>query len=141
MPEMRALVERTKESASFNVRQNDERLVLFRVDSPQLLRDHARTGDLIPLDRGAGGRVLLAFSGAKGKLYDQARNDGYVVVSGDRVPGLSGVAAPVWNSARQLAGALTLSCPDQRLQKNFIEEVCGCAARISELLGGRSPEI
>lgn len=51
---------------AFHVRQGDQRLVLFRVDSPQGLRDHVRAGDLLPLDRGAGGLVLMAYGGAKG---------------------------------------------------------------------------
>ena len=51
LPEMRALVERTQESVAFHVRQGDQRLVLLRVDSPHLLRDHVRAGDVLPLDR------------------------------------------------------------------------------------------
>jgi DNA-binding IclR family transcriptional regulator len=95
MPEMRELVQRTQESAAFHVRQGELRMCLFRVDSPQLLRDHVRAGDMLPLDRGAGGRLLLAFSGARGRVYEQARKDGYLVVAGDRVPGLMGISAPV----------------------------------------------
>ena len=32
-----------------------------------------RAGDVLPLARGAGGRVLLAFSGTRGALYDRIR--------------------------------------------------------------------
>ena len=66
VPVLRALVEQTGESAAFHVceRRGDEwlRLCLYRVDSPQLVRDHVRAGDVLPADRGAGGRVLQAFS-------------------------------------------------------------------------------
>jgi len=139
LPEMRALVRRTKESVAFHVRQGEQRLVLFRVDSPQLLRDHARAGDLLPLKRGAGGRVLMAFGGAKGRLYEQVRRDGFVMVTGDRIPGLCGISAPVWNSAHELVGALTLTAPEQRLQPSFIDELRQSAARLTLALGGRSP--
>src|SRR5205809_471276 len=71
MPELRALVDRTRESAVYHVRQGDLRLVLYRVDSPQPIRDHVTVGDVMPLDRGAGGRVLTAFEGAEGSLYDR----------------------------------------------------------------------
>ena len=136
LPEMRALTERTGESVAFHVRQGDQRLVLYRVDSPQLLRDHVRAGDLLPLDRGAGGRVLMACAGAKGRLYDQVRRDGYVMVTGDRVPGLVGVSAPVWNAAHELVGALTLTAPEQRMQPWFVDALRHSAQTLTGQLGG-----
>lgn len=136
LPEMHALVERTQESVAFHIRQGEQRLVLFRVDSPQLLRDHVRAGDLLPLDRGAGGRVLTAYSGAKGRIYDAVRRDGYVMVTGDRIPGLAGISAPVWRSGQELAGALTLTVPEQRLQPSFIDELRASARRLTDVLGG-----
>jgi DNA-binding IclR family transcriptional regulator len=139
LPEMRRLVARTQESVAFHVRQGRQRLVLFRVDSPQLLRDHVSAGDLLPLDRGAGGRVLMAFAGARGRIYDQVRRDGYVMVSGDRVPGLVGISAPVWNAAQALVGALTLTAPEPRLQPSFVDELRQSAARLTTRLGGHAP--
>lgn len=135
LPEMRALVQRTRESVAFHVRQGEQRLVLFRVDSPQLLRDHVRAGDLLPLDRGAGGRVLKAFGGARGRLYDQVRRDGHVVVTGDRVPGLTGISAPVWDTAGALVGALTLTLPEARFQPGFVAALRQSADRLSAALG------
>lgn len=139
LPEMRKLVQRTQESVAFHVRQGDQRLVLFRVDSPQLLRDHVRAGDMLPLDRGAGGRVLMAYGGAKGRLYDRVRRDGYVMVTGDRIPGLVGISAPVWNPAHEIVGALTLTAPEQRVQPSFIDELRQSAARLTDALGGCAP--
>ena len=136
LPEMRALVERTQESVSFHVRQGEQRLVLFRIDSPQLLRDHARAGDLLPLDRGAGGRVLMACAGAKGRLYEQIRRNGYAMLAGDRIPGLAGISAPVWRPGRELVGALTLTAPEQRVQPSFVDELRASAARLTQALGG-----
>lgn len=135
MPQMRALARRTRESVSFHVRQGDRRLVLFRVDSPQVLRDHVRVGDLLPLNRGAGGRVLSAYAGARGRLYEQIRRDGFVMIRGDRVPGLAGISAPVWNGAGELVGALTLTAPEVRIEPRFVGEVRASAARLSAALG------
>jgi DNA-binding IclR family transcriptional regulator len=137
LPEMRRLVADTGESVAFHVRQGEHRLVLFRIDSPQLLRDHARAGDLLPLDRGAGGRVLTAWSGGQGPVYDRIRQQGHVVVHGDRVAGLSGVSAPVWNAAGDLVGALTLTAPEQRMQPAFVTALCASAARLTVRLGGQ----
>lgn len=135
LPEMQALVQRTQESVSFHVRQGEQRLVLHRVDSPHLLRDHVRAGDVLPLERGAGGRVLMAFSGAVGPLHEQVRRDGFVQLAGDRVPGLVGISAPVWNAAGELVGALTLTAPEARLQPGFADELRASAARLSARLG------
>lgn len=136
LPEMRRLVDETQESVAFHVRQGEQRLVLFRVDSPQLLRDHVRAGDLLPLDRGAGGRVLMAFAGAKGRLHAQVRRDGYVMLVGDRVPGLVGISAPVWKSGQELVGALTLTAPEPRARTDFVTALRASAARLTQALGG-----
>lgn len=134
LPVMQALVAKTGESVALHVRQGDQRLCLYRVDSPQLLRDHVRAGDVLPLDRGAGGRVLMAFSGAKGKRYDQVRQDGYILAIGDRVPGLVGISAPVWKSAGQLVGALTLTVPEGRYRARFVEDLRAAALALCQQL-------
>src|SRR6267142_2676033 len=119
MPVLRDLVARTRESAAFHVRQGKQRLCLYRVDSPQPIRDHIRAGDLLPLDRGAGGRVLMAFAGARGDIYDQVRHDKVLALKGDREEGVAGVSAPVFGDHGQLLGALTLTLPVQRFQAEF----------------------
>lgn len=134
LPVMQDLVARTGESVALHVKQGQQQLCLFRMDSPQLLRDHVRAGDLLPLDRGAGGRVLMAFGGAKGKLYERIRQDGHVHVVGDRIPGLVGVSAPVWKAEHELVGALTLTVPETRFKTTFIRELRSAAERISQQL-------
>lgn len=139
LPVMRELVARTRESASFHVRQGDQRVCLLRVDSPQLLRDHVRAGDVLPLDRGAGGRVLLAFGGARGRMYDRIRADGHAVLVGDRVSGLVGISAPVWQADGVLAGALTLTLPETRQRSAWVDALCAAADKITRRLGGARP--
>ena len=134
LPVMRALVAQTGESVALHIRQGEQRLCLYRVDSPQLLRDHVKAGDVLPLDRGAGGRVLMAFGGGKGKVYDKIRRDGYIHASSDRVPGLVGVSAPVWRGDGQLVGALTLTVPESRFREVFVEQLRAAAARLCEQL-------
>lgn len=138
MPVLRELVAATRESAAFHVRQGDRRLCLYRVDSPQLVRDHIRAGDLLPLDRGAGGRVLTAFSGAPGEASERIRRDGFVVLSGDRIPELTGISAPVFGVGGELAGALTLTLPTPRLQPDFAAAVRAAARRLTRRLGGHA---
>jgi DNA-binding IclR family transcriptional regulator len=134
-PVLRELVAATRESAAFHVRQGEQRLCLYRVDSPQVLRDHIRAGDVLPLDRGVGGRVLLAFGGARGRLYEQIRRDGFAQIDGDRVADLAGISAPVFD-VNGLAGALTLTMPSHRLQARFAGAVREAARRLTQRLGG-----
>ena len=136
MPVLRELVAATRESAAFHVRQGEGRLCLYRVDSPQLLRDHIRVGDILPLDRGAGGRVLMAFSGARGKLYDRIRADGYVLLEGDRIKDLTGISAPVFGVDAALVGAVTLTLPTNRMKPEFSATVRSAARRLTLRLGG-----
>ncbi|MBA4344491.1 MAG: IclR family transcriptional regulator [Methylibium sp.] len=136
LPLLRELVAKTQESAAFHVRQGEQRLCLLRVDSPQLLRDHVRAGDVLPLDRGAGGRVLLAFAGQRGRLYAQIRSEGHALLSDDRVPGLTGISAPVWKPGAELAGALTLTLPSSRLQPSLLPELLAAAREATLRLGG-----
>jgi DNA-binding IclR family transcriptional regulator len=135
VPVLRELVDRTKESAAFHVRQGKSRLCLHRVDSPQPIRYHVQVGELLPLDRGAGGRVLMAFSGAKGAVYDRIRKAGVAALVGDRSPDLAGVSAPVFGPQGELAGAVTLTMPASRFRESFIAPVKAAARAISEGLG------
>lgn len=134
LPVMKELVAKTGESVALHVKQGDQRLCLFRVDSPQLLRDHVQAGDVLPLDRGAGGRVLMAFSGTKGRPYDKIRKDGYIYATGDRIPGLVGVSAPVWKTQDELVGALTLTVPEGRFKNKFINDLRDAALKLTDSL-------
>lgn len=149
VPVLRGLVEQTGESAAFHVRERrgDEwlRLCLYRVDSPQLVRDHVRAGDVLPADRGAGGRVLQAFSepapgeargsAAGRELRALIREQGYYAAIGDRTPELAGISAPVFQRDGRLAGAITLSMPSQRYSEDHVAPVVEAAHRLSGLIG------
>ncbi len=139
MPLLRELVLQTGESAAFHVRQGDQRLCLYRVDSPQSIRDHIKAGDVLPLNRGAGGRVLTAFSGGRGKRYAQIRREQVLVSVGDRTPGLAGISAPVFDAGGNLVGALTLTMPAQRLKREQAKAVLAMAKKMSAALGGSFP--
>ena len=139
VPALQALVAATQESAAFHVRQGDQRLCLYRVDSPHLVRDHTKAGDLLPLNRGAGGRVLCAFAGAKGAVYEKIRKQGYIETDSDRVPDLSGISAPVFGADGQLVGAITLTMPTSRKRPAFLQAVRKAAAQLTERFGGHMP--
>lgn len=136
VPLMKKLVEQTRESASFHVRQGMQRLCLYRVDSPQPVRDHIRAGDLLPLERGVGGRVLLAFSGATGAVYDEIRANKIISAIGDRSEGVAGISAPVFDAAGKLVGAVTLTMPAARFNPRQEKLVKKAAIDMTKALGG-----
>ena len=116
------------------------RLCLFRVDSPHPVRDHIRAGDVLPLERGAGGRVLSAFgagnaahrpSAEERRLYASIRADGYFAALGDRLDGVAGVSAPVFDAHGQIAAALILTLPEHRWQESHVAQVLAAARRLS----------
>ncbi len=145
-PILQDLVKRTKESVAYSVIQGSGqsalRLCLYRAHSEQMLRDHIREGDLLPLSKGAGGRVLLAFSdlnqlayapsSKEAKQLAQIRQDGYFAAIGDRSPELAGIAAPVFKSNGTLAASLTLTMPSSRYNKKHIAAVVTAADALSQ---------
>lgn len=139
MPALQELVALTKESAAFHVRQGDRRLCLHRVDSPRPVRDHIRPGDLLPLDRGAGGRIITAYSDAPGALYARIRQEQVVVLVGDRIPEIAGIAAPVFNPDGELLGAITLTMPADRFKADYDKPVMQAARKLTQMLGGEYP--
>lgn len=141
MPVLKALVKTTGESAAYHVRQGRERLCLYRVDSPHPVRDHARVGDLLPLGKGAGGRVLVAFDAELGDWvksdrnhYARVRADGFEALVGDRHSEIAGISAPVFHKNGELAAALTLTMPAHRYDEHHVRHVLAAARQLTAQL-------
>ncbi|MGH6711118.1 MAG: IclR family transcriptional regulator domain-containing protein [Bradyrhizobium sp.] len=129
---LRRLMESTGESATYYVRRDQWRLVLHRVDSPRSVRDHIKVGDLLPLDRGAAGRVLLTAEG-NASSPEAFRT---IVSLGERDPEVAAVAGPVFARDKVIA-ALSVSGPIGRFTKEnvrkmspIIEEKCRHLSRM-----------
>lgn len=144
-PILRELSATTGESAAFYVREGDARVCVVRVDGPQTIRHHVRTGELLPINRGAIGRVLLAFSGESGQLYESIRSTGHHFTAGERDPQVSSIACPVFGINRRLAGCVAITGPIARLTgkvaKKHIPAVRKAASRLSFELGGHAAGI
>jgi DNA-binding IclR family transcriptional regulator len=140
VPILRELSEKTGESVIFHVREGERRIGLHRVESAHPIRYHVREGDVLPLERGSGGRVLLAFSGAKGEPYETIRRQLYYATSGDRDPEVAGLAAPVFGPGQALLGAVTISGPRSRLDaaatRRFVPILLKAVAQATRDLGG-----
>ncbi len=141
LPVLRELVGLTGESAAYHVRQGETRLCLYRVDSPHPIRDHIKAGDLLPMDKGTGARILVAFdsdpAGARPQkdraLYAKIREQGFYAATGDRLAGVAGISAPVFKHDGTLAGALTLTMPDSRYKLHYAKAVLVCSRKLAGL--------
>ena len=141
LPVLRELVALTGESAAYHVRQGEARLCLYRVDSPHPIRDHIKAGDLLPMDKGTGARILVAFDTDPARarphkdkvLYAKIREQGFYAATGDRLVGVAGISAPVFKHDGALAGALTLTMPDSRYKLHYAKAVLMCSRKLAGL--------
>jgi DNA-binding IclR family transcriptional regulator len=138
-PVLHQLVKQTGESAAYHVRQGNARLCLYRVDSPHPVRDHVHAGEVLPLGRGTGGRILVAFdkellaavAPKERKLYREIVTQGYYASMGDRLAEVAGISAPVFRHGTELAAALTLTMPTHRFNASYVELVVAAARALS----------
>lgn len=140
-PLLKWLIEQGTESPSFHVRHDDEtRLCLFRIDSKHPTLDRVREGDLLPLRRGAPGKVLRVF--ASGLSIDQSSKLA-IPSYGERDPSCAAVAAPVFGASGELVGALSLSGPLERFSPSAVKKMSkpllAAAERATLALGGEWP--
>jgi DNA-binding IclR family transcriptional regulator len=140
-PMLRDLTRKTRESAAFYVREGDSRICVVRVDGPRPIRYHARLGEVLPLHRGAPGRVLLAYSGEPGEPYESIRRTGVQSTFGERDPAVGSVAAPVFGENCVLIGVVAVTGPIDRFTRKAAEQharmVKLAASRLTSELGGR----
>lgn len=139
-PVLRELAHETRESAAFYVREGSARVCVVRVDGPQPIRYHARLGEVLPLEKGAAGRVLLAYSGEPGEPYESVRCAGYAITFGERDPAVASMAAPVFGQNHVLVGCVAVTGPVDRLTPakagRHIRSLRKAASRLTAELGG-----
>jgi DNA-binding IclR family transcriptional regulator len=140
-PVLRELVAQTGESSSFNVPEGDLRVCVYRVDSPQKIRDHVRIGDLLPLNRGAAGKIMLAFGREQNHAKWKAlRESCFACTRGEIEPDTAAVAAPVLRLGDELEGALAITGPAFRFSDEKVESmrlpILRAALSLTRDLGG-----
>ncbi len=116
-PVLDRLRDGVEESVQLFVREGDVRVCVASSERASGLRDTVPLGAALPLDRGSGGTVLLAFAGAKGKRFDLARAQGWAESYGEREPGVASVSAPVLVGGAVIA-AVSVSGPVDRLGRH-----------------------
>jgi DNA-binding IclR family transcriptional regulator len=142
VPVLEWLVTQDTESPSFHAwHDEDSRLCLFRIDSRHATLDRVRAGDILPIRRGAAGKVLRLFR--KG-LSSVGATPLMQVSYGERDPSCAAVSCPVFGPAGELIGALSLSGPLERFSSSAVKKMTkpliAAGERTTRALGGTWPD-
>lgn len=138
-PVLAALVEQTGESAQLYVREGDHRVCVAVHERPSGLRDTVPLGAVLPLTRGSGGKVLLAWADdANGDALAAVRRRGYAQTVGEREAGVASVSAPVRDRDGRVVAAMSVSGPIERLGtqpgRRLAKPVVRAADRLSAVI-------
>jgi DNA-binding IclR family transcriptional regulator len=146
-PVLAALADETGESVQLYVRESDLRVCVASVERASGgLRDTVPVGAVLPLDRGSGGKVLLAWMEDRERFYrvnvaelEEIRHRGWAESVAEREAGVASVSAPVFGPGGTLRAAVCASGPSSRLGERpgerLAEPVVAAAREIEEALG------
>jgi len=131
-PVLDRLVERTGQTAFLSVLADDAAFCIDWVQGPGIDILATRPGRSLPLNAGASGRVMLAFSNRSGELLstthftaltattlvdpdvlradvELTRAQGFVFSDEDAAAGITGIAVPVFDDGHELAGTVSIA--------------------------------
>ncbi|MCJ0976842.1 IclR family transcriptional regulator [Rhodococcus sp. ARC_M12] len=165
-PVLKDMRDLTTETACFFRAEQNYRVCVAIAETRHALRRDMYVGKVIPLSAGSASRVLLAWDAELAErvlsrelesmteqtvteaetlraLLAQTKSDGYAITTGERETGASGLSAPVFDSAADIVGAVTISGPTLRMPQSQCEEwvdlLISHAEQITRTLGGRYP--
>ncbi|MDV3126745.1 IclR family transcriptional regulator [Mycobacterium sp. 21AC1] len=166
-PVLKEVRDKTGETACFFTVEQNFRVCVAVAETHHALRRNMYVGKVIPLHVGSASRVLLAWNPDLAEqvlsaplepltegtvtsaeelagLVARTRSDGYAITTGEREDSASGLSAPVFDSAGDILGALTLSGPTVRMPRQqceaWVDLVVGYAEQITRTLGGGPPQ-
>jgi DNA-binding IclR family transcriptional regulator len=166
-PVMRRLVDKTQETSVLAVMSSDKRSAVYveKIESPTAIRFSATVGDSRPLLWSSVGRVLLAFQvdhwlneymrtvkmvrhtphtemkrARLREILEQVRRSHVAVTVDQGTLGVSGFAAPIFDSSGLLVAAVGLAAPTERAKSRsdeFGAIAHDAGLEISRLMGYR----
>lgn len=155
LPEMEKLRDAIGETVTLYIRDGMERIRIQAVQSRQAIRRVAEVGARLPLYVGASSKVLLAFADEEVRRsiiedprwptsidtasyleqLEEIRKAGYATSIEEREPGAAAVAAPIISRSGQLAAALSVSGPTNRLTMQLMKEIAPKIIESAQLMG------
>ncbi|MBD3897635.1 IclR family transcriptional regulator [Halomonas sp. ML-15] len=124
-PVLEQLRDQTRETASFFIRDGDERVCLYRENGRHELRHHVEEGARLTLGKGAAGLALAHPAPERGEIFQSF---------GAREASLAAIAVPIIDSRGKLHGALAVS----GLINRFDDDAC---TRFGEMLKEKAVQI
>jgi DNA-binding IclR family transcriptional regulator len=137
----------TQETVHLDIPDGVSRICIDRIESPHRLRWVAQIGERMPYYASASGKVMLAFMPIQQQktiiknttmerltphtttepkvLFQELeviKKRGYAVSEGERVEGVSCVAAPIFEPAGKIIGGITISGPVTRFSEQKIKD-------------------
>lgn len=158
-PVMLEVNQLTQETITLNAAVGSERMVLEVVDTPAPLMSMARQGQHQPMLLGASSRIIMAHMSADElekvlkvttagqPAFDRAaldrelarfRRQGYALSRGQRVPGLTAIAVPIFDINGHVPYSLALTGPSVRVDPrdlDFAEILMAAGRDLSNRLG------
>lgn len=144
-PVLQNLRDETGETACFYIRDGAFRTIVAVAETRHVVIRPFAVGMVMPLHAGAPGKIFLAFDpeargalsgelksfttmtpGTMAELDEQAataREQGYFAAFGERHSDVGSIAAPVFDHSGQLAGAIGLGFPTQRVNTQDAERL------------------
>ena len=128
-------------NASFYIVNDNKRVCLYRENSRQAIQHTIIEGEYLPLDQGASGKILIAFSDTdqNSNALKIIRDQGFYYSSGERDKYAAAIAAPVFDYTNKCLGALTISGLRERFTNKTVsrlkQELIRQAAQLSTTLG------
>ena len=161
-PYLRDLNKTTGLLVSLRVLENEQMVILDRVEGNDPVKVIFPVGTHQPLNHGAPGKLLLAYHFlpdsiqvhdliSRGKLtkltdrtlvdrrrlqeeLDKIRRLGYATSDGEAIRGTIGIAAPVWNSMAQVEAALALTAVESLCDMKHLMKFLPNLKRTAELI-------
>ena len=100
---------KTKETASFFVKQNDVRVCIQTSAPNKSIRHLEEIGQKKPLNKGSSGHILSAYHNLEIKNKVKILKDGYSMTFGERDPEMASVSVPIFRRKKEILGSLTIA--------------------------------
>ena len=145
LPVLRQLTLDTRETSAVYARDGDSRVCLHRVEQPRAVRMNVREGELVDLDKGAAGKVLLAWAAVgdrrgEGAEFDHIRKAFYAVSLAERDTESAAIACPVFGPGQKIVCSISSGTPLYRFDSAVFQKtlplLMAAGARLTADLGG-----
>jgi DNA-binding IclR family transcriptional regulator len=125
----------TGESASFFIFEGNLRSCLMRCEGGVGVQSRIRFGEVLPLDRGSAGRVILAALGEPGDVNERIRRRGFHITRGERNSEIASVSAAVRGRHGAVLGSVSTAGPVERMTASVLSRYAPATVLAAKQLG------